>query len=55
MKRCAYCGDPIAPDEEAKPISVDVATGAGGTVFWHVRPCKRTKHQTHPVPSSRDT
>ncbi|MGA5084108.1 hypothetical protein [Streptomyces pseudogriseolus] len=55
MRRCAYCGDPITADEDYKPISVDVATGAGGTVFWHVRPCKRAERQTYPVPSRRDT
>ncbi|MGW3711332.1 hypothetical protein ACWDN6_14440 [Streptomyces albogriseolus] len=49
-RRCAYCEQPIGPDEEAKRVPVDVPTGAGDVLLWHAYPCKRPQRQAYPNP-----
>lgn len=46
MKLCWRCDKPIAKGDAYTPHDIPAPTGAGTTVFLHVKPCKRVPTQT---------
>ncbi|MYV48585.1 hypothetical protein [Streptomyces sp. SID2888] len=48
MRLCDRCGKRITPDEDYRPYDIPAGSGAGITVFLHVRPCRRAQLQTAP-------
>jgi hypothetical protein len=50
---CDRCGQPIQSGEKSKTYPKDSASGAGGTVVLHVKPCRRPPTQTYPSPARR--
>jgi hypothetical protein len=50
---CARCDKPIESHEEALPVVIPGASGAGATIYVHKWLCPKAPRQTYPAGRGR--